>query len=94
MAIKSKTGTMPQDPTATVAPAPTHRTGPGHPEAPQQQAGEKRRGLPVKSGVITGGCWQWHALDLQLGFCFASRRTRQIRRPLIPVQSAAGNRGR
>jgi hypothetical protein len=51
----------------TVSPAPTHRTGPEQPEAPQQQAGEERRGLPVK-GVMTGGCWQWHALALQFGF--------------------------
>jgi hypothetical protein len=52
----------------TVSPALTHRTGPGQPEAPQQQAGEERRGLSGKSGVLTGGCWQWHALDLQFGF--------------------------
>jgi hypothetical protein len=52
----------------TVAPAPTHRTGPGRPEAPQHQAGEQRRGPSVKSGVITAGRWQWHPLDLQFGF--------------------------
>ena len=22
----------------------------------------------MKGGVTTGGCWQWHALDLQFGF--------------------------
>jgi hypothetical protein len=68
MAIKSKTGTMPQEPTATVAPAPTHRTGPGQPEAPQQQAAGKRRGLRLRSGVFTRGRWQWQALELQIGF--------------------------
>jgi hypothetical protein len=68
MAITSKTGATPQEPTATAAPAPAQRTGPGQPEAPQQQAGGKRRGLRLRRGVFTGGRWQWHALDLQIGF--------------------------
>jgi hypothetical protein len=54
----------------TVSPAPTHRTSPGQPESPQQQAGEKRREPAMQSGVITGGFWQWHPLDLQFGFCY------------------------
>jgi hypothetical protein len=68
MAIKSKTETMPQEPRETVSPAPTPRTGPGPSEAPQQPAAGKRRGLRLRSGVFTSGLWQWHALDLQIGF--------------------------
>ena len=68
MAVQSKTGTMPQEPTATVSSVPTQRTGPGQPEAAQQQAAGKRRGLRVRSGVFTGGYWQWQALYLQIRF--------------------------
>jgi hypothetical protein len=52
MAIKSKTGPTPQEPTATVAPAPARRTGPGQLEAPQQQEAGKRRGLRVTSDLM------------------------------------------
>lgn len=68
MAIKSNTGTMPQEPTTTVAPALTHRAGVGKAETAHQQVVGKRRGLRVRSGVFTSGYWQWQALDLQIGF--------------------------
>ena len=51
-----------------MCPAPTHCTGPGQTEIPQQQAAGKQRVFQVRSGVITGGRWQWHALNLQFDF--------------------------